>query len=220
MRKKLILLFFVFTVLICNFALSARPVHASYFGQGFINATVHVPQKLTEKAASVFLASSDFLSGLLTRKTPPSAAGSSPGTLLISQHVPASTHIINKYISTSNSGISESQFVYSLLLLENRLNAKINSTAGGGLTVPANIFVAPPNLSTLTPATLTVSGAATSTFASGINLASGCFSVAGTCIGAGGGGSSSWGGISGTLSNQSDLQTALNRLKQQIRSSS
>jgi lysophospholipase L1-like esterase len=34
---------------------------------------------------------------------------------------------------------------------------------------------------------LNVNGAATSTFASGINIASGCFSVAGTCVSAGGG---------------------------------
>lgn len=60
---------------------------------------------------------------------------------------------------------------------------------------------------TASTSNLIVSGSATSTFGNGINLSTGCFAIAGTCIGAGGGGT--WGSITGTLSNQTDLQAAL-----------
>ncbi len=53
-----------------------------------------------------------------------------------------------------------------------------------------------------------LTGSATSTAANGFNLASGCFAVNGVCIG-GGGGASAWGSITGTLSDQADLQAAL-----------
>lgn len=55
---------------------------------------------------------------------------------------------------------------------------------------------------------LAVTGSATSTAANGFNLAAGCFAVNGVCIGSGGG-SPAWGAITGTLSDQSDLQSAL-----------
>ncbi|HEY9826343.1 MAG TPA: hypothetical protein V6D19_12920, partial [Stenomitos sp.] len=54
---------------------------------------------------------------------------------------------------------------------------------------------------------IATSTTATSTFANGISLTDGCFSVLGTCIG--GISSVAWGSITGTLSDQTDLQSAL-----------
>ncbi|MBI5456882.1 hypothetical protein HY969_04035 [Candidatus Kaiserbacteria bacterium] len=51
------------------------------------------------------------------------------------------------------------------------------------------------------------SSSASSTFANGINLTNGCFSINGTCVA--GAGSNVWGAITGTLANQTDLQSAL-----------
>ncbi|MFC1775632.1 tail fiber domain-containing protein, partial [Patescibacteria group bacterium] len=56
-------------------------------------------------------------------------------------------------------------------------------------------------------AALNITGSATSTAANGINIAAGCFSVNGTCLD---NTSATWGSITGTLSNQTDLQSALN----------
>ena len=50
------------------------------------------------------------------------------------------------------------------------------------------------------------SSSATSTFANGLDLSGGCFSINGTCVG--GSSSGVWGAITGTLANQTDLQSA------------
>jgi hypothetical protein len=58
------------------------------------------------------------------------------------------------------------------------------------------------------PYFVATSSSATSTFANGINVTDGCFAVDGVCMTAGGSGS--WGSITGALSSQTDLNTALN----------
>jgi hypothetical protein len=67
----------------------------------------------------------------------------------------------------------------------------LNPTGGEGLIVSASsTFNSIFNLGSA--ATLLSSSTATSTFTNGLNLLGGCFAVNGTCVGAGGGGSSSW----------------------------
>ncbi|MCC2630249.1 MAG: hypothetical protein K0S38_58, partial [Candidatus Paceibacter sp.] len=108
--------------------------------------------------------------------------------------------------------ISEEQFVYSLFLLENRLTGNFgrNLSDSGPRSVAPNFA---PEITSIQSGnfsnSLTITGTGTSTFVSGINLNSGCFAVNGTCISSGGGGSSAWGAITGTLSDQTDLQSAL-----------
>ena len=92
-------------------------------------------------------------------------------------------------------------------------------TRGGSTAAVARngsfTFTGDVGIGTTTPGTLlSLNGVAnfdtaTSTFYSsgGIDLSDGCFSINGTCVE--GGGSGVWGAITGTLSNQTDLQSAL-----------
>ena len=61
----------------------------------------------------------------------------------------------------------------------------------------------------ITTTGLAVTGNGTTTAANGLNIAAGCYAVNGVCLTSGGGGGT-WGSITGTLSNQTDLQNALN----------
>ena len=60
----------------------------------------------------------------------------------------------------------------------------------------------------ITTTGLAITGNGTTTAANGFNITAGCYAVNGICLTSGGGGT--WGSITGTLSNQTDLQNELN----------
>ena len=105
--------------------------------------------------------------------------------------------------------------------ISNAVNAALGTIASLGGTeltytratfesaTTTNLYAGNASIGTASTTNLTVNGTATSTFAGGIAVFGGCVSVNGICLGAGGGGSSTWGAIAGTLSNQTDLQSAL-----------
>ncbi len=103
---------------------------------------------------------------------------------------------IVQQIAQVNSGVTQKQLALILANLESRLNLQIASQPRGGgtggfpkLTVLTDVQRIVAESATFN--TLVVTGTATSTSASGINLTSGCFSVNDVCLG-GGGGSSQW----------------------------
>src|SRR5665213_2221147 len=118
----------------------------------------------------------------------------------------------------SSGGISESELTQKLQELNNELSEEIYTATAANSTVIAQNYnvtaqtnaidqltdtaIYSPTITggsitgtSVNASALSVSGTATSTFAAGIDIAGGCFAVAGTCItGGGGGGSTNPGG--------------------------
>ncbi|MFA7216953.1 MAG: helix-turn-helix domain-containing protein, partial [Candidatus Paceibacterota bacterium] len=90
----------------------------------------------------------------------------------------------------------------------NNLYISTSSPTTFATTSISALEIAGGGFGTTTVRGLNISGQATSTSNVGFNIISGCYAINGVCLGSGGGGT--WGSIIGTLSDQTDLQTALN----------
>ncbi len=190
----------------------------SSFGISYSTAEASILDNITSSVSSFTTSVKSFFANIFNPQLTQLAAPVNPVAGKKIASVPASMYTssplnspsltiqaqpkIVKEITLINSGVTLQQLNLILANLESRLNLQIaaipqGSSGGGGgasgggpLTILTDVITLEAESGTLN--TLTVTGSATSTFASGIDLASGCFSINGTCLGGVGGASSQW----------------------------
>ncbi|MBC7836432.1 hypothetical protein H7X87_01495, partial [Acetobacteraceae bacterium] len=163
------------------------------------------PQPVVRPSQSATTIVNNYITNPVTERTIVSTSGSSTGI---------NPDAFVMILSELHRSLSDEIYHVVNLSLDHRRSRSSGSSSSGALTitdadVPDTITAS--NYLPLAGGTLTgqlVSTAnATTTFAGGFDISDGCYAVDGICISGSGGGT--WGSITGTLSNQTDLQNAL-----------